>query len=102
MSKFSQDLRNVRSIDLRNQMAVVTQETILFNDTIRNNIALGRPGATRVIFLDFDGNMTTGTLWNSNFNGGNAVVTPPYDTDGNPSSFSDRARLPRTARRSPK
>ena len=27
-------------------MAVVTQETILFNDTIRRNIELGRPGAT--------------------------------------------------------
>ena len=26
-------------------LAVVTQETVLFNDTIRNNIALGRPGA---------------------------------------------------------
>ena len=31
---------------LRQQMAVVTQDSILFNDTIRNNIALGRPGAT--------------------------------------------------------
>lgn len=41
------DLRNVRTTELRNQIAVVTQETILFNDTIRNNIALGRPGATR-------------------------------------------------------
>jgi subfamily B ATP-binding cassette protein MsbA len=40
------DLREVRSRDLRSQIAVVTQETILFNDTIRNNIALGRPGAT--------------------------------------------------------
>ncbi|HEU5070156.1 MAG TPA: ABC transporter ATP-binding protein [Verrucomicrobiae bacterium] len=40
------DLRDVSSRELRNQMAVVTQETILFNDTIRNNIALGRPGAT--------------------------------------------------------
>jgi subfamily B ATP-binding cassette protein MsbA len=28
------------------QMAVVTQEIVLFDDTIRNNIAFGRPGAT--------------------------------------------------------
>jgi len=35
----------VRTRDLRNQIAVVTQETILFNDTIRRNIELGRPGA---------------------------------------------------------
>ena len=40
------DIRQVSTTDLRNQIALVTQETILFNDTIRNNIALGRPGAT--------------------------------------------------------
>jgi subfamily B ATP-binding cassette protein MsbA len=40
------DIRDVLSRDLRNQIAVVTQETILFNDTIRANIAVGRPGAT--------------------------------------------------------
>jgi subfamily B ATP-binding cassette protein MsbA len=40
------DIRDVRTIDLRNQIAVVTQETVLFNDTIRRNIELGRPGAT--------------------------------------------------------
>jgi ABC-type multidrug transport system fused ATPase/permease subunit len=40
------DLREVALRDLRQQIAIVTQETILFNDTIRNNIALGRPGAT--------------------------------------------------------
>jgi subfamily B ATP-binding cassette protein MsbA len=40
------DLHDVRTCDLRNQIAVVTQEIILFNDTIRRNIELGRPGAT--------------------------------------------------------
>ena len=40
------DIRSVLSRDLRSQIAVVTQETILFNDTIRRNIALGRPDAT--------------------------------------------------------
>jgi subfamily B ATP-binding cassette protein MsbA len=40
------DIREFNTRDLRSQMAVVTQENILFNDTIRNNIALGRPGAT--------------------------------------------------------
>ncbi|HEY3762914.1 MAG TPA: ABC transporter ATP-binding protein [Verrucomicrobiae bacterium] len=40
------DIRDVRTVDLRNQIAVVTQETVLFNDTIRRNIELGRPGAT--------------------------------------------------------
>jgi subfamily B ATP-binding cassette protein MsbA len=40
------DLREVSMRDLRSQIAVVTQEIILFNDTIKNNIAYGRPGAT--------------------------------------------------------
>jgi subfamily B ATP-binding cassette protein MsbA len=40
------DIRAVRSHDLRANIAVVTQETILFNDTIRRNIGLGRPEAT--------------------------------------------------------
>jgi subfamily B ATP-binding cassette protein MsbA len=40
------DLRDVTTRDLRNQIAVVTQEVILFNETVRKNIELGRPGAT--------------------------------------------------------
>jgi subfamily B ATP-binding cassette protein MsbA len=40
------DLRDVSTRDLRNQIAVVAQENILFNDTIRRNIELGRLGAT--------------------------------------------------------
>ncbi len=40
------DLREVRNADLRGQIAVVAQENILFNDTIRRNIELGRLGAT--------------------------------------------------------
>lgn len=39
------DLRDVAVKELRQQIALVTQETILFNDTIYNNITLGRPGA---------------------------------------------------------
>ena len=37
------DLRDLRIADLRSQIGIVTQETILFNDTVRNNIAYGRP-----------------------------------------------------------
>ncbi|MGA2684988.1 MAG: ABC transporter ATP-binding protein [Verrucomicrobiota bacterium] len=40
------DIREVSTRDLRGQIAVVTQETILFDETIRRNIELGRPGAT--------------------------------------------------------
>ncbi|RRA49216.1 ABC transporter ATP-binding protein [Acidipila sp. EB88] len=37
------DLRDVALRSLREQIGTVTQETILFNDTIRNNIAYGLP-----------------------------------------------------------
>jgi subfamily B ATP-binding cassette protein MsbA len=37
------DLRDLTLASLRRQVAQVTQETILFNDTVRNNIAYGRP-----------------------------------------------------------
>ncbi len=47
-----------------------------------------RPGATKVIYLDFDGHTTSGTIWNQNFTGGANFVTPPYDIDGNTASFS--------------
>jgi ATP-binding cassette, subfamily B, bacterial MsbA len=40
------DLRDISTRDLRNQIAVVAQENILFNDTIRRNIELGRLGAS--------------------------------------------------------
>jgi subfamily B ATP-binding cassette protein MsbA len=39
-----QDIRNVTLASLRAQIGIVTQETILFNDTVRNNIAYGQPG----------------------------------------------------------
>jgi subfamily B ATP-binding cassette protein MsbA len=38
-----QDLRDLTLASLRRQVAQVTQETILFNDTVRNNIAYGQP-----------------------------------------------------------
>jgi ATP-binding cassette, subfamily B, bacterial MsbA len=38
-----QDIRHVTLRSLREQMAIVTQETILFNDTVRNNLCYGRP-----------------------------------------------------------
>ena len=41
------DLQNVRTRDLRDRIGVVTQETVLFDDTVANNIAYGSVGATR-------------------------------------------------------
>lgn len=37
------DLKDIRMADLRSLMGIVNQEAILFNDTIFNNIAFGRP-----------------------------------------------------------
>ncbi|MGH9773718.1 MAG: ABC transporter ATP-binding protein [Candidatus Acidiferrales bacterium] len=37
------DVRKVTLRSLREQMAIVTQETILFNDTVWNNLCYGRP-----------------------------------------------------------
>jgi subfamily B ATP-binding cassette protein MsbA len=40
------DVRMISHIDLMRQIALVDQETILFNDTIANNIKYGKPDAT--------------------------------------------------------
>jgi ABC-type transport system involved in Fe-S cluster assembly fused permease/ATPase subunit len=41
------DVRDLRQGSLRGSVAVVPQDTVLFNDTIYRNIAYGRIGATR-------------------------------------------------------
>ena len=40
------DIREVTISSLRKQIALVTQETVLFNDTVRHNIAYGKPQAS--------------------------------------------------------
>jgi len=37
------DVRDLTIVSLRKQIGKVTQETVLFNDTVRNNIAYGQP-----------------------------------------------------------
>jgi ATP-binding cassette, subfamily B, bacterial MsbA len=41
------DVRALRLADLRRNIAIVSQEPVLFNDTIYNNIILSRPAASR-------------------------------------------------------
>lgn len=41
------DVRDVTLSSLRSQVGIVTQETILFNDTVRNNIAYGQPNVSQ-------------------------------------------------------
>ena len=46
------DLREYRIPSLRRHIGLVTQNTILFNETVHNNIAYGCPGATREAVVD--------------------------------------------------
>ncbi|MCE9543412.1 MAG: ABC transporter ATP-binding protein/permease [Verrucomicrobia bacterium] len=41
------DIREFNQNSLRDQIGIVAQDTFLFHDSIHNNIAYGRPGATR-------------------------------------------------------
>ncbi len=66
--------------------AVVTQPVYPLSQTFMLH---SRPGATKVIYLDFNGHVTSGTTWNTSYNGGNNIVTPSYDLDGNALAFSD-------------
>lgn len=61
------------------------EESIPIEDTF---FLHSRPGATRVIYLDFDGHTTTGMHWNTTYNDGEDIVTPPYSTDGDTASFN--------------
>ena len=41
------DIRDVTLADLRQQIGIVSQESVLFDDTVFNNLLVSRPGATR-------------------------------------------------------
>lgn len=47
-----------------------------------------RPGAKRVIYLDFNGQTVSDTAWNSGY-GIAAIDAKAFDLDGSPSTFSD-------------
>ena len=46
------DIRKMKKSDLRDLLGLVTQDSILFNDSIRNNIALGKDDATDAEIID--------------------------------------------------
>jgi methionine-rich copper-binding protein CopC len=46
------------------------------------------PSATSKIFLDFNGHTTSGTDWNTFYNGGANIVTPAYSIDADTTTFS--------------
>ena len=41
------DIRDIKTEDLMNTMSFVFQDSFLFSDTLYNNIAVGKPGATK-------------------------------------------------------
>ncbi len=41
-----------------------------------------KPGASKIIFLDFDGHTLSGNAWAATKNGGADIIAPPWDTDG--------------------
>ncbi len=47
ISVSDRDVRDINTADLREMESYVTQETCLFHDSIANNIAVGKPGASR-------------------------------------------------------
>ena len=46
------DIRDIKLKSLRGLIGLVTQDSILFNDTIRNNVALGKPDASDEEIMD--------------------------------------------------
>jgi ATP-binding cassette subfamily B protein len=46
------DIRNIKQESLRNEMSMVPQEAVLFDDTIYNNVAFSKPKATKEEILN--------------------------------------------------
>jgi hypothetical protein len=47
------------------------------------------PGAKHTIHLDFDGHITSGTIWNSLYTRGNSITTPAFNFEGDSNSFTN-------------
>jgi Metallo-peptidase family M12B Reprolysin-like len=74
-------------VNPQNTLSTITP--VVLADTFKLH---SNPGAKHRIFLDFDGHVTSGTIWNSNYRSGLDIVTPSFDLDGNVASFSDPER----------
>lgn len=64
--------------------ALTTEETFLLHS---------KAGASKIIFLDFDGHTTTSTSWNSSFTSGASITTPPYSNDSTVSTAFSATEL---------
>lgn len=65
--------------------AVATGAPFPLSETFRLH---SNPAASKTILLDFDGHVTSGTSWNSQYTDDEDIVTPAYSFEGD-SSFTD-------------
>lgn len=62
--------------------------------TVTNAFSLhSKAGASKVVYLDFDGHTTSGTSWNTSYTSGANIVTPPYTTDTTVSTAFSQTEL---------
>jgi Calx-beta domain/RTX calcium-binding nonapeptide repeat (4 copies)/Metallo-peptidase family M12B Reprolysin-like len=76
------------------QSLLINRERLSPAPTIGSSIAAAslpllssNPSAAAKLFLDFNGHTTSGTEWNTRFNGGAAFTTPAYSIDADTSTF---------------
>jgi hypothetical protein len=70
--------------------AAVPQEALVpLTETFKLH---SRAGAKRILYLDFNGHLLSGTGWNTSYNGGRDINAPAWDIDGDPTTFNDEER----------
>ncbi|MCC7376889.1 MAG: PKD domain-containing protein [Verrucomicrobiales bacterium] len=69
-----------------NAEPVLAAASIPLADTFKLH---SRSGSKRIIYLDFNGQVLSGTVWNNSYASGGNINAPPYDIDGNPGAFND-------------
>jgi PKD repeat protein len=47
-----------------------------------------RPGSNRVIYLDFNGHVTSNTVWNTTYTNGQPINSAPFSLDADPNTFT--------------
>jgi len=74
------------TITLRDQFMGTGGEVVPLDQTFQLH---SLPGARHTLYLDFLGSNRSWDRWNE----GNPVITPTFDTDGDPTTFSDAERI---------
>ncbi len=46
------------------------------------------PSSSKVIYLDFQGHVVSGTVWNDSYNGGKDILAAPFSLDSDPTTFN--------------